>query len=503
MTKNANINRRYPCAVCAIIMMFSLGSVTLAAESGRIISVSPSSFQGGVATTVTVTVQNTGDSDDMIIECDSKPSGWTVSPSSFNPYMPSGGYYNAHFTVTAPVSGGSGIIVWKLYADGIFFDVLLDTYNQNVTATSSLSDLIVEDISLMPTQVYPGNTTFERTVRVKNNGVSTSGPCHLRIQTSGFGVLSDTKTVPIPLLSPGQSYPYQDQLQANFPSIGNYALSIFAEADCYDEVVESNENNNTRQETFIINVGPEPLPDLTITDISVGKSELLPGELLPISIITRNLGSVSAPSCTLMVRIYVDGSLISQTPTPHPPLNPGVSYNFSKNITLPTLSPGSHTIRIYAHIDYYNEVEESNENNNIRDESFPIVIVGIQVLKPNGGEELPVDSNSIVQWQTYGTIPTVNLDVSIDGGATWEILESDLANTGQYEWIVTEYWISPTCLLRISDASNSSLNDESDGTFQIFVCTLRYDLDGNCFIDFKDMALLASEWLQSGNPYRN
>jgi len=358
--------------------MLSSVSITMADESGRIVSAYPSSFQGGVATTVIVTVQNTGDSDDMIIECASKPLGWTVLPSSREISMSPGSYYSAQFSVIAPVSGGSGIIVWKLYAEGNFFDELLDTYNQNVTATPG-QDLFVEDIGLTPTQVYLGPTTFQRTVRVKNIGSASSGPCHLRIQTSG--VLSEIKTVSIPSLSPGQSYTYEDQLQATFLFPSNYSVSIIAQIDCYDEV------------------------------------------------------------------------------------------------------------------------HELNENNNIREESFPIVISGIRVLEPNGGEELPVDSNSVVQWQTYGTIPTVNLEVSIDGGTTWEILESELTNTGQYEWTVTEYWASPTCLLRVLDASNTSIYDESDSTFQIFVCTLKYDLDGNCIVDFKDFALLISEWLKSGNPY--
>ena len=114
-----------------------------------------------------------------------------------------------------------------------------------------------------------------------------------------------------------------------------------------------------------------------------------------------------------------------------------------------------------------------------------------------------MDSNFLVEWQTYGIISAVNLDVSIDAGANWESLESNIPNTGQYKWRVTEYWTSPNCFLRITNSSDASIYDECEGAFQIFVCTLKYDLDGNCFVDLADIALLATEWLQSGNPYQN
>lgn len=158
---------------------------------------------------------------------------------------------------------------------------------------------------------------------------------------------------------------------------------------------------------------------------------------------------------------------------------------------------------MFAEVDCYHQLTESNESNNTRYESYQIAVVGFKVIRPNGGEEMPVDSNSVVEWQTYGSIPTVNLDVSLDNGATWNVLQSGLSNVGQYEWTVTENWVSPTCLIRVLDASNASISDVSDGAFQIFVCTLLYDLDGDCHVNLSDLALLATEWLKSGNPYQN
>ena len=122
--------------------------LSLAAYSGRIVSASPSTFVGGVATTVTVRVQNTGDSSDMIIEWDSAPSGWSISPKNLNPTIPYLGYLDNPFTVTAPVGGGSGTIVWKFYDDGWGVhptgSTLLYTYNQSVSAAAAAPEMDVQ-----------------------------------------------------------------------------------------------------------------------------------------------------------------------------------------------------------------------------------------------------------------------------------------------------------------------------------------------------------------------
>jgi len=154
--------------IIAVAWLLISAAPGLAVESGDIISASPSSFTGGVATTVTVRVHNTGSSDDMIIEWDSKPSGWSISPSYRNPYMTSGSYYNATFTVTPPLSGGSGTIVWKFYDDDVWSNDLLDTYYQSVTASAVKPDLIVQDISVSSPRVAGQSATI--TATLKNQG---------------------------------------------------------------------------------------------------------------------------------------------------------------------------------------------------------------------------------------------------------------------------------------------------------------------------------------------
>jgi len=115
-----------------------------AAYSGYIVGVSPSSFSGGYASEVTIRVRNTGDSKDMLILCDA-PENWTVTYNGpdaningdCNPIIPFGDYYDAEFTVTPPLNGGYGTIIWELRDDGLFSNTLLNTNYQSVTASSS------------------------------------------------------------------------------------------------------------------------------------------------------------------------------------------------------------------------------------------------------------------------------------------------------------------------------------------------------------------------------
>lgn len=122
--------------ICGIL--FAIPTCAFAAFSGKIISVTPSSFIGGQATEVTVRVQNTGDSVNVFIEWDSKPPNWSITPKYLNPNIATGNFYNATFTVTPPDESGNGIIVWKFYDDGFGIhprgSTLLSTFNQDVMA---------------------------------------------------------------------------------------------------------------------------------------------------------------------------------------------------------------------------------------------------------------------------------------------------------------------------------------------------------------------------------
>lgn len=122
----------------------------------------------------------------------------------------------------------------------------------------------------------------------------------------------------------------------------------------------------------------------------------------------------------------------------------------------------------------------------------------ITLLTPNGGENIVADSKYNVTWNNTGTIDYVNLKYSVDDGNNWT-LSNTVANTGSYLWRVADV-NSTKCKLRISDAGMTDANDASNNRFRIYRCSLQYDLNNDCVVDFKDFADLTSEWLLCGDP---
>jgi hypothetical protein len=121
----------------------------------------------------------------------------------------------------------------------------------------------------------------------------------------------------------------------------------------------------------------------------------------------------------------------------------------------------------------------------------------ILLLAPNGGENLVAGQVFDIRWQTTGTINSVNLEYSLNNGAQWTPIAT-AANSGVFVWEIPDA-NSPNCLVRAGNAANPQVFDISAGAFRIFECLLNFDLNGDCYIDLRDLALLASEWLLCGD----
>jgi len=236
-------------ALAFLFIIFAC-EIAYSAESGYIVYAVPSSFTGGVSTQVTVQVRNTGDSDDMIIECDSKPIGWSITPSYHNPYIASGSYYNAYFTVIPPTSGGSGTIVWKFYDDDLFSHELLDTEYQSVSAIAAMPDLIVLDIWTEPSSIIEGQA-FKIKATIKNQGDATADAGLFANQEALFYVdgVKSGEGDDYDNLAPGSTITVES-INITGPSAGNHTIKV--KADGNNEVPESNEGNNERTESVTV-----------------------------------------------------------------------------------------------------------------------------------------------------------------------------------------------------------------------------------------------------------
>ncbi len=92
----------------------------------------------------------------------------------------------------------------------------------------------------------------------------------------------------------------------------------------------------------------------------------------------------------------------------------------------------------------------------------PAIIVG----SPNGGENWEAGSTRDITWSNTSFNAPVNLEYSLDGGAIWNTIASNVANTGTYAWTLPS---TPTTQgrVRVSDAADNDPTDASNGDFTI------------------------------------
>ena len=129
------------------------------------------------------------------------------------------------------------------------------------------------------------------------------------------------------------------------------------------------------------------------------------------------------------------------------------------------------------------------------------VQAGPVVVQPNGGERVQAGHPYTVKWRTVDGTPVkrVAVEYSLDGGAKWTFAD-ELDNMGAYVWTPPPV-DSEACLVRVRDARDPAISDTSDSLFSISTCRARLmaDLNGDCRVDFADLASLASEWLADGS----
>lgn len=88
------------------------------------------------------------------------------------------------------------------------------------------------------------------------------------------------------------------------------------------------------------------------------------------------------------------------------------------------------------------------------------------LLSPNGGDSWQVGTTPNITW-TSSYITNVKIEYSTDNGTSWStIIASTPASLGSYNWTIPNT-PSVICKVRISDASNASINSVSVNIFAI------------------------------------
>lgn len=105
----------------------------------------------------------------------------------------------------------------------------------------------------------------------------------------------------------------------------------------------------------------------------------------------------------------------------------------------------------------------------------PVVPEGLHLTAPNGGEQLTVGSIAPIRWDTgpAANAPRVALWIQRSPADAWEVIDSDVPNTGSYDWLTTGPATGdPPTLLRsarlaITDAAGIATSDTSDAEFWV------------------------------------
>jgi subtilase family serine protease len=246
-------------------------------------------------------------------------------------------------------------------------------------------DLVVSNINFSPGLPAEGDE-ITLWVFVKNMGLAQAGASGVQVRVGGE---TNAPVIPVPALNPSQQFKYTRKV--TFNRGGNFIVT--ATADAGNAVVESHENNNTKQKTIRVK---SKLPDLIISKANFSPGSPDTNSEITFWLFVKNIGLTRSEASMSDIDITPKPAFSGYQGQQVPALNPGQEWQFSKKFTLD--KPGNYTATIKADRD--RQVEESNENNNqkkitvhVKQGPKPDLVVSkinFSPAKPKTGEKVTV-----------------------------------------------------------------------------------------------------------------
>ena len=314
-----------------------------------------------------------------------------------------------------------------------------------------LPNLLCNSLSFSPTEIKVGGPIM-LTGSVLNNGDTSTG--------SGFNIKFYLSNSPNDfdqnlLLDSFDMSNLNANETRNFSRTGTIPTNtnpgyyyVWIDIDPDDRIPESNERDNHKRTDSQVHVVLTDPAQITVTVPNGGEiwNENTSYELQWTS--QNTSGSVT-------IFYSTDGGATWKTIYNSTPDDGSASW-----IT-PTVSADITTCRI--------KVQDVNNSNiwDMSDNNFTIKDIPetITVIQPNGGEKWPIESTQTIQWSSSGVSSNVKIDLTRDGGASWEVLYVSTANDGSENWKVTGP-PSNMCKIRITDFDGIP-SDQTDGYFEI------------------------------------
>jgi len=257
-------------------------------------------------------------------DADTRTFSWTPTPFQV-------GSHTASFSVT----------------DGDLSDTL-DV--QIAVVAETKPNLIIQELKITGDLIVGQTLTFKATV--KNDGTATAGFSKIRFFIDNLSI-GQNNTASLAVNA-------TELEQKNWTAaVGNHTLK--ACTDILNVVDESKENDNCKTRNFAVSAVLEP--DLITQNLQVIGDHIV-GQTLTLRATVKNNGDATAGSSK--IRFFMDNISIWLTNT----TSLAVNATELKEKTW-TATVGNHTFKVCA--DVFNDVSESNENNNCETKSFTIV----------------------------------------------------------------------------------------------------------------------------------
>lgn len=343
-----------------------------------IYSASPSTINCGENTTLTFNLSNTGDA-----TADANTTKFYLSSNTtFEIYLdeylglynfnslPAAGNSTTGMTLTIPSATNAG--TWYIVARVDANDELDESNEDNNIAYKQVEintdvDLFAEITGITPSSLIPGES-LNLGFRLSNLGTDDATSSDMKFYISSnstFESANDTylTSYSCPSLLGGSNS--TANLNLTIPGSLNagtwYVLGI---ADANNEVVETNESNNTVGSQIIL----LPKPDLFIVSANANPSYIFDGESTSLTFTTVGSQGDAGPSRTKFYlssnTTYDSGSDILLGYYDLSSIHVGDVIISTKNITIPS-GTGTGIKYILCITDANNEVDESSETNNV------------------------------------------------------------------------------------------------------------------------------------------
>ncbi|MBN1900301.1 hypothetical protein JW926_03130 [Candidatus Sumerlaeota bacterium] len=270
------------------------------------------------------------------------------------------------FQAQRQITLGEGLYLVESTAD--YFDDVDETNENNNNGYDAIDVLPIPMPDLVVNSLIhdPANPTTDDTITitaiVENIGGMPAGASTLSLTVDG-----DPTTFTIPALNPGDTF--QVQRDVNFPAPGDY--DVMAVADAGDDVEEDDENNNTAEDT--ITVTPAPRPDLVVDSLVHDPINPTTWDDITLTAIVKNIGNDVAGTSTLALK--AGGETFPPT-YPVPALNPGETFQVQRVVNF----PNPMGFQITATADVNDDVDESNETNNVTIDNFFVTLPDVPDL---------------------------------------------------------------------------------------------------------------------------